>query len=112
VLVLPPLTPQYGMNTLGLLHAKNAYVRSARELYGMCRALGVPLIPLAVHTLNIHDVWVKGRTHRPEYLWNRFGEQSRELHRRVADRLLGVVNVLAPVLLTKQAWLEAIEAAE
>jgi hypothetical protein len=26
--------------------------------------------------------------------------------------LLGVVNVLAPVLLTKQAWLEAIEAAE
>jgi len=94
------------------LHAKNAYVRSARELYGMCRALGVPLVPLAVHTLNIHDVWVKGRTHRPEYLWNRFGEQSRELHRRVADRLLGVVNVLAPVLLTKQAWLEAIEAAE
>jgi hypothetical protein len=111
-LVLPPLTPQYGMNTLGLIHAKNAYVRSARELYGMCRALGVPLVPLAVHTLNVHDVWVKGRSHRPEYLWNRWGEQGRELHRRVADRLLGVVNVLAPVVLTKQAWLEAIEAAE
>jgi hypothetical protein len=45
-------------------------------------------------------------------LWNCWGEQSRELHRRVADRLLGVVNVLAPVLLTKQAWLDAIEAAE
>ncbi len=49
VLVLPPLTPQYGMNTLGLIHAKNAYVRSARELYGMCRALGVPLVLLAAN---------------------------------------------------------------
>jgi hypothetical protein len=88
VLVLPPLTPHYGINTLGLVHAKQAYIRSARELYEMCRALGVPLVPLAVHTLQVHDVWVKGQTHKPEYLWNKWGEQSREMQRRIADKLL------------------------
>jgi hypothetical protein len=34
------------------------------------------------------------------------------MQRRISDRLLGVLNVLDPVVLTKHAWLDAIEAAE
>jgi hypothetical protein len=40
------------------------------------------------------------------------GEQSREMQRRIADKLLGVLEVLAPVVLTKYQWIEAIDAAE
>jgi hypothetical protein len=40
------------------------------------------------------------------------GEQSREMQRRITDKLLGVLEVLAPVVLTKYQWIEAIDAAE
>jgi hypothetical protein len=111
VLILPTLTPQYGMNDATLKKAKRAYVRSARELTQMCRALGVPLVPLAVHTLEVQDVWVKGRTYKPEFLWNRLGDPSREHNRRVAEKLTGLLDMLEPATLTKQQWLEALEAA-
>ena len=111
VLVLPSLPVSYGMTEIGLKKAKVAYMDSARELAAMCRALGVPFVPLAVHMLEVNGVPVRGRKYRPEFLWNKFGEPSRELQQRISDKLVNVIHALAPVILTKAQWLAAIDTA-
>ena len=111
VLVLPPLEPHFGMSDGALRKAKKAYMRTARELAAMCRALGVPFVPLTVHLVEIDGTMLKGPRFSPEPLWSRYGDSSRELQKRISDRLLGVADALSQVMLTKDEWNEAIDKA-
>jgi hypothetical protein len=111
ILVLPTMELDYNMTDSALRRAKSAYMDTARELATMCDALGVPFVPLAVHVIELEGIQMRGRDHRPEFLWNRRVEPARELQRRVTLRLTQVLDALVPVMLGQGKWQEAIEKA-
>ena len=111
VLVLSLLEPHFGISDGALWKAKKAYIRTARELAAMCRALGVPFVPFNVHLVEIDGTMVKGPWFNPELLWSRYGDSSRELQERISDRLTGVTDALSQVMLTNDEWNEAIDKA-
>jgi hypothetical protein len=111
ILVLPTLEVDYNTMDAPLRRSKQAYLESARELATMCEALGVPFVPLAVHDLELDTVLMRGKGHRPAFLWDRRGEPLYELQRRVVLRLTQVLDALVPVILGRNKWQAVIEQA-
>ncbi len=67
ILVLPTMEVDYNTMDAPLRRSKQAYLESARELATMCDALGVPFVPLAVHDLELDNVLMRGKGHRPAF---------------------------------------------
>jgi hypothetical protein len=111
ILVLPTMEVDYNTMDAPLRRSKQAYLESARELATMCEALGVPFVPLAVHDLELDTVLMRGKGHRPAFLWDRRGEPLYELQRRVVLRLTQVLDALVPVILGFHKWQNVIEQA-